>query len=253
MPALLQLNHGGGLVTDPKLLERENYRSCSPSGIPVGPFWGNSVKRPGILYRDEIYALIEDFRVAAERAVRITGYSGVQIHCCHGHLLGQFLSPVTNKRSDEWGGNLDGRANFLYKVVEEVKRSLPETLLSVRLGASDYFPDETGDGLTIEDTTKVAVRLTELGVDIISVSGNLCGYGGDRSDPARFAPYALQIKKALKGKALVECTGGIYDRQTACFMLSSGSCDLVGIGRLILQDPKFLQKWRGEEGDDSGA
>ena len=244
--ALVQINHGGAQIADPAVFDNQDYRALSPSGVPVGKCWASLKQKPEVLTSGEIRQIIEDFVSAALRMVRIAGYDGVQIHASHGYLLGQFLSPLTNKRSDEWGGSDARRARLLYEITDAVRQSLPDAIVSVRLGAADYMPGEERKGLSLDETVPVARELAALGVDSIHVSGNLCGYGAARQDEAYFAPYAVRIKEAVGKTVVVECTGGIRTAATAEKLLCDETCDLVGVGRLLLKDDKFLSDWKDE-------
>jgi len=241
---MAQINHAGAKIADPAVFEMEGYRSFSPSGVPVGDYWDKLGRSPEIMTRSEIKRTIDDFINAAVRMVRTAGYDGVQIHASHGYLLGQFLSPLTNRRDDEYGGTDPKRARLLYEITDGVRQSLKDIPLSVRLGAADFLPGEKPLGLSTDETVAVARELANLGVDMIGISGNLCGYGIDRKDSAYFAPYAERIKCSLGSSVLVECSGGISDVHTADKMLRDGVCDLVGVGRLMLRDPGFVAQWK---------
>ena len=241
---LAQINHAGAKIADPAVFDMEGYRPQSPSGIPVGDGWDKLGRKPEVMTRSEIKKTIEDFINAAVRMVEIAGYDGVQIHASHGYLLGQFLSPLTNRREDEYGGTEVKRARLLYEITDGIRQSLKDIPLSVRLGAADYLPGEKSKGLSTDDTVAVARELANLGVDIIGVTGNLCGFGVDRKDSAYFAPYAERIKSSIGSSALVECSGGIKDAVTADKMLRDDVCDFVGVGRLMLQDPDFVSRWK---------
>jgi len=241
---LAQINHAGAKIADPGVFDMEGYRPISPSGIPVGDQWEKSGRRPETMTRSEIRRTVEDFVSAAVRMVRVGGYDGVQIHASHGYLIGQFLSPLTNRRDDEYGGTDRNRARLLYEITDAVRQSLKDVPISVRLGAADFIPGDKPLGLSLDETVPVARELVSLGVDMIGISGNLCGYGLDRTDSAYFAPYAERIKASVGTSVLVECTGGIRDAVTADRMLRDGVCDLVGVGRLMLRDQGFLAGWK---------
>lgn len=242
---LAQINHAGAKLADPGVFDMEGYRSISPSAVPVGDLWERGGRTPEEMTRIEIRRTVEDFADAAVRMVKTAGYDGIQIHASHGYLLGQFLSPLTNRRDDEYGGTSRKRARLLYEITDAVRQSLKDIPLSVRLGAADFLPGDKPVGLSLDDTVPVARTLADLGVDMIGVSGNLCGYGLDRTESAYFAPYAERIKASVGSSVLVECTGGIRDAFTAKKMLRGGVCDLVGVGRLMLRDHDFVSKWKG--------
>lgn len=242
--AIAQLSHGGAKIQGPDVFDVEGYRCLSPSGVKLGDVWKKINREPEIFTISEIKQLIEAFVTAASRMVKIAGYDGVMIHCAHGYLLGQFLSPLTNLREDAYGGTPYKRARLLYEIIDAVRQTLPDTIMSVRIGAADFLPDEEPRGLTVEDMCIVARELVSLGADLICISGNLCGYGIERSGGAYFAPYAAAIRDAIGAKVPVECTGGIRDAQAAEKIISNGSCDLIGLARPLIADPLFVDKWR---------
>ncbi len=244
--ALAQINHGGAKIADAAVFDTPEYRAVSPSGVMLGDCWKSIKQRPYVLTAEEIKHLIEDYVNAAVRMVKFGGYDGVQIHASHGYMLGQFLSPLTNKRSDAYGGSDAKRARLLYEVTDGVRHSLPDAIVSVRLGAADYLPGDPAKGLSLDETIPVARELANLGIDMIGITGNICGYGLDRTDEAYFAPYAARIREALGGAVPVECTGGIRNARIAEKMLKEKTCDLVGVARLMLKDPDFLHKWKDE-------
>ena len=131
---------------------------------------------------------------AASRRALKAGYRGVQVHCCHGYLLGQFLSPLTNLRRDGYGGSIKNRARFLLEVVEAVRPALGnEGILSVRLGLSDSLPKDPPEGLSLEDGLWVARELGKMGIDHLDISGNLCGY--DAPGEGYFGDWARAAKE----------------------------------------------------------
>ena len=244
--AIVQINHSGAQIADAGVFDDKEFRAVSPSGVPVGKLWSSIDKRPYSLSVREIKRLVEDFAEAAVRMVKISGYDGVQIHACHGYLLGQFLSPLTNLRDDEYGGSDAKRARLLFEITDAVRQSLPDAIVSVRLGAADYLPDEKRRGLSLDETVPVARELVALGADSIHVSGNLCGYGSAMDGGCYYAPYAARIRDAVGGACAVECTGGIRTARDAEKLLEDGVCDLVGVGRPLLKDGNYLGAWKDE-------
>lgn len=242
--AVVQLSHGGAKIQNPEIFDVDGYRCVSPSGVKLGDAWKKINREPETLTISEIKELIEAFVAGAVRMVKIAGYDGVNIHCAHGYLLGEFLSPLTNLRTDAYGGTPYNRARLLYEITDAVRQTLPDTFMSVRIGAADFMPDEKPRGLTVEDTCVVARELVSLGADLICISGNVCGYGIERSGGAYFAPYSAAIREAIGAKVPVECTGGIRTAEEAEKMLADGSCDLIGLARPLMTDPLFVDKWR---------
>ena len=249
VPVVAQLNFSGAGASGKDLLREGDFRLVSPSGLrnPRDLIDADSEA----LEPARIPEIVEAFASAARRAVQIAGYTGgVQIYACHGYLIGQFLSPLTNRREDAYGGEIGNRARLLFEVLEAVRAAVPEAAVSVRLGAADRMPGQPEDGLTLRESAWVAGELAALGADWIGVSGNHCiyGIGEDDNDTAYFAPWAAAIREAVgrvaveKGRKIpVDCTGGIRSRATAERLLRDGTCDLVGIGRPLLQDGEFLR------------
>ncbi len=189
----------------------------------------------------EIASTVELFAAAARRAVS-AGYRGVQVHACHGYLLSQFLSPLTNARRDGYGGRIKDRARLLFEIVEAVRPALGnEGILSVRLGLSDSLPKDPPEGLSLEEGLWVARELGRLGIDHLDVSGNLCGY--DAPGEGYFRDWSRAAKEAV-GQVPVTCTGGIRKLETARDLVQSGACDIVGIGRGLQKDPDLVRKWK---------
>ncbi|EHM10397.1 NADH:flavin oxidoreductase [Thermanaerovibrio velox DSM 12556] len=233
---LVQLNHAGGSVADLELLNDPTFRCVAPSPVP-NPMREHRVV-PAEMTPGEVEELPDLFVSAARRALE-AGYRGVQVHCCHGYLLGQFLSPITNQRKDRYGGGLMNRARPLFQVVDALAGAFEDAIISVRLGVADFFPGSSGPGLTPEEGVRVARELASLGVDVIGISGNLCGY----DTPLGFDDYSRLVMEAVGGRCAVECTGMVRSPERAERMLRSGVCHLVGVGRPLLSNPSSVAQW----------
>jgi len=222
-PVVIQISHAGGRAS----MEAMRTKPVAPSPI------GDARK----LRVDEIEALKEAFAVAAERAMR-SGFDGVELHGAHGYLLNQFYSPLTNQRRDKYGGSLQNRMRFPLEVVERVKERVGGRLLLYRLGSDDLHPE----GIKIQDSMKFAGKLEEAGVDIIDVSGGLCGDGSAQFQDRQgyFIPQAKKIKEVVN--APVVGVGGIRDPKHANKLIKEGKIDLVAVGRALLKDPDWAIK-----------
>ena len=181
--------------------------------------------------------LIVAFASAAERAMK-SGFDGVEIHGAHGFLLNQFFSPLANHRNDRYGGSLKNRMRFPLEVVDRVREKTKGRLLIYRLGADDL----NTSGTKIEDAQSFAEKLEEAGVDIIDVSGGLCG-----SRPASlqgkqgyFVSQAEQIKNVVSIPVIG--VGGIVQPEFADRIVKEGRVDLVAVGRALLEDPQWATK-----------
>ncbi len=245
-PAFIQINHAGSLVGDEEMLDGD-FIPYGPS--PIRHPYCTLYVMPRAMALPEIDAVARQFAEAAKFAVQ-AGYPGVELHACHGFLIGQFLSPLTNHRSDRYGGEIKNRARLLFEIYEAVRDSISrEYPVAVRLGVADTLPGKPPAGLTIEDAKWVARELAAKDVALLDLSGNLCGYEGDGS--AYFAPYARAIKEVV-GKVPVVCTGGITDAATAEHLLREGVCDLVGLGRALRRDPNLVRNWRDGSRQSTG-
>jgi len=222
-PAVVQISHAGG-VTNKRVIGTE----------PAGP---SPREKSRMLEASEIYAIVDNFALATERAVK-AGFDGVELHGAHGYLLNQFFSPLFNRREDEFGGSLEKRMRFPLLIVEKVRRILGERLLLYRLGSDDLAPN----GTHIEDSIAFAKRLEVLGVDILDVSGGMCG-----SEPRQlrqikgyFVPQASEIKKAVNVPVIG--VGGITEPEYADNLVNEGKVDLVAVGRAFWTDSQWAEK-----------
>lgn len=222
-PVVVQITHAGGVA---------NRRVIG--GEPAGP---SATKNCRELTRSEIEAIPEEFAVAAERAIK-AGFDGVELHGAHGFLLNQFFSPLLNKRGDEYGGSLENRMRFPLMVVEKVREIVGGRLLLYRLGADDLDPN----GTRIEDSAAFALNLQQYGVDIVDVSGGLCGSEPEqlRRVKGYFVPQAYEMKKAVKIPVIG--VGGINNAEYADRLVRDGKVDLVAVGRALWKDPKWAEK-----------
>lgn len=229
--AALQISHAGSRVAPGAL---GGLKPVAPSAMrhPYDP----DGEIPEGLSKSQIQEIAAAFGSAALRA-REAGFDAVEIHAAHGFLLSEFLSPLTNRRTDEYGGNVDNRLRMHLEVLGEVQRRTGRGFPAfVRLGAHD----ETPGGLELEDSCRAAVRLAENGAALIDVSGGLQGSRGVGKDPGYFVPYAAAIKAGVKVPVIV--TGGVREPAHADRIVRDGHADLVGIGRGMLDDPDWARK-----------
>jgi NADPH2 dehydrogenase len=222
-PVVIQINHAGRAAS----MEITGMKPIAPSPS------GNAQE----IRHDEIEALVEAFTVAAQRAIR-AGFDGVEVHGAHGFLLNQFFSPLTNRRQDKYGHSLENRTRFPLEIVKSVKEKIGGRLLLYRLGSDDL----DSAGIRIEDSKKFAVKLQEAGVDIIDVSGGLCGSRPPQLQDMQgyFIPQAMQIKKAVDTPVIG--VGGITEPEYADTVIREERVDLVAVGRAFLKDPDWATK-----------
>lgn len=222
----LQINHAGSLsVFNPPV---------APSAIQHP----NGKVLPRALTIEEIYQVIDSFAQAALR-VKKAGFDMVEIHGAHGYLLSQFLSPLTNKRTDKYGGSLENRMRLHLEVIKAVKALCGDFTFIVRLGCDDLIEG----GLTVEEAVKVAKRLQEEGAAIIDISGGIGGSGRDKfKEEGYFGYMSKELKKHLSIPVIL--TGGITTPQGAEKLISDNISDMVGIGREILVNPNWAEDAR---------
>ncbi len=182
---------------------------------------------PDVLTGDEIKGIVTVFAEAARR-VKEAGFDGVEIHSAHSYLLNQFYSPL-NKRDDEYGGNVLNRIRIHLEIRENVGEDFT---LILRLGAADYIEG----GTTVEDSITAAREFEKAGVDILDISGGVCGSSIPGAAPTQgyFSPLSEAVKKNVSIPVIL--TGGITEAESAEQLLAENKADLIGVGRAILQD-----------------
>ncbi|RXV59145.1 hypothetical protein C6W92_15630 [Roseovarius sp. A46] len=179
------------------------------------------------------------------------GAAGVELFAAQGYLLHEFLSPVTNKRTDAYGGSLDNRMRFLMDTLTEVRAAVGDDfLIGVRMNAVDEVPG----GLTIDDATEIARRLRVVGASYVNVSGltslHYPGWISDITAPtAQFAPYAAQIRQAAGGMPVC-VSSRIATPEDAEAVLAEGQADMIGMARALISDPEWPRK--AARGDRAG-
>jgi 2,4-dienoyl-CoA reductase-like NADH-dependent reductase (Old Yellow Enzyme family) len=202
--------------------------------------------RPVAMTESQIVATVERFATTAGLAER-AGFDGVEVHAAHGYLLSQFLSPLVNQRSDEWGGPLENRARLLLDVVRAIRQAVSASFsVAVKLNSADF---QRG-GFDADDAAKVIAMLEPLGADLVELTGGsyespaMAGRPKDARTTAREA-YFLELATALaKASPLpLMLTGGITRRETAEQVLAGG-VDLVGMGTAIAVTPDLPNRWR---------
>lgn len=231
----LQLAHGGRQ----KFLGTLPLKSASTSSWSEVEAVEGHV--PVAMSRTEIHQLVRDFGTAAARA-HDARFDLVEVHAGHGYLLTNFLSPHTNDRTDEYGESFEGRSRILIEIVDEIRASVPSDFpLSIRLSVVDYEPD----GITIEETVRLARMLKEHGVDVIHASGGHHALMEWEVSPWYMprAPHRWgweQIREAVDIPVIA--SGSLVAPEMAEEILASGSADFVSLGRAMLADPDWTVK-----------
>ncbi|WP_116451105.1 NADH:flavin oxidoreductase/NADH oxidase [Blastococcus litoris] len=211
----------------------EPWQTVSASPVPVAPGWPT----PHALTVEELAGVREAF-VAATRRSLDAGFDVVEVHAAHGYLLNQFLSPLTNRRDDEYGGSREARMGFPLEVVEAVRAVWPQDRpLFVRVSSVDG----SKDGVTVEDTVAFARELRARGVDAIDTSGG--GLGGGWQHPIGYGyqvPHAARIRAEAGIPTMA--VGLIVDARQAEAVLEQGFADLVAVAREAQDDPNFAAR-----------
>lgn len=228
----IQINHAGASAQS----KRTNMQPVSASDVPSKA--GGEIPRP--LSKDEIYRIVKKYGEAAKRA-QIAGFDTVEIHGGHSYLLSQFLSPITNKRTDEFGGSLENRARFTRLVIEEVRKQVgPFFPIFLRVSADEFMEG----GNTLEDCLEY-LKYLEKEVDVFDVS---CGMNGSiqyqidaNHFPDGWRSYMAKAVKERFGKPCVTM-GNIRDPHVAEDILARGDADLIGMGRGLIADPDWVNK-----------
>ena len=204
----------------------------APSPVPLS----NDVPLPQELTIDQIRKVVADFRTAAKRALA-AGFQVIEIHGAHGYLLHEFVSPLTNQRTDEYGGSFENRIRLVIEVVQAVQEVWPQDLpLFVRLSATDWVPDE--NSWKLNDSVELARQLKLLGVDLID-----CSSGGNvpvqqiKPGPGYQTPFAQAIRE--QASILTGAVGMITSAHQADHIIRTGQADMVFIAREFLRDPYF--------------
>jgi 2,4-dienoyl-CoA reductase-like NADH-dependent reductase (Old Yellow Enzyme family) len=232
----VQLNHPGRQC--PRMV---NGHPLSPSGVQLDMLGNFGKPRP--MTKKDIQDVIQRFARSAA-LVKQAGFTGVQIHCAHGYLLSQFLSPKINQRDDEYGGSIENRARIIREIIGEVRNTVgPEFPIGVKLNSSDF---QKG-GFSLDDCVQVAHWLAEDGIDLLEISGgtyeqlSLIGVEptevreSTRKREAYFIEYAEKIKAEANVPLMV--TGGFRSRSVMEHAIESGEVDLVGLARPLCTQP----------------
>lgn len=232
---ILQLNHAG-------------YASNPECGPAIGP---SMMKRTDFrgeyetkeMSLDEIKEMQKAFVTAAIRAKK-AGYDGVQLHGCHGYLLNQFASPITNKRTDQYGGSVRNRAAFCSEIIREIRVKCGEAfLISVRT---------TGYETSLSDAICIAKEYVAAGCDYLQVSSGCVNLDDLQpyKDPniSDIQSLGVYFHEEFRGKVPVSCVGGLIDAGRIHYLIENDYVDTVDVGRAILADPNFANAvLRGEE------
>jgi len=233
IPTWVQLNHPG---------RQANLLALGHTPVAPSPVALNlpGATRPRELTSAEIEDIVERFATAAA-VCEAAGFSGVQVHGAHGYLVSQFLSPLSNRRDDEWGGDPERRMRFVLEIVRRIRAQVsPGFAVAIKLNSADF---QRG-GFTEEQSHTVVAALAKEGLDLIEISGGnyespaMTGSAAasTRAREAYFLEYARTVR-GLVGDIPLAVTGGFRSRDAMEDAVASGECDVVGMGRPTATTP----------------
>ena len=242
VPIGLQISHSGrkGSAFIPWIkkntaLDKKNKKwlTYAPSRIKRDKKW----PMPKELSHKKINQIIKDFKNTTKRAKRV-GFEGVELHMAHGYLLHEFLSEVSNKRKDNFGGSLEKRCNLPLKIAKEMRKIWPKNKI---LGARITGVDHLRNGIKIKDSVYLAKKLKKIGFNYVCVSsGGIIPITNLKFKKSFRAPISKIIKK--KASIITRTSGLINDLNQANKIVKGGQADLVAMGRIFIKDPMWIYK-----------
>lgn len=231
-----QLTHGGRQT--PSYIN-PNPVSASESKCP--DCIGITFSKARALSIEEIKDLVDRWAYAAEVLYK-AGADGAQLHCAHGYLLSQFLSPRINQRTDQYGGSLDNRSRIIFEIVSEIKNRItdPKFILSIKYNSHDFIDG----GFSVEDSKEMAKKMEAAGVELIELSGGTYEHvpfiAMKESTQRRegfFIEFAERIRPHLTGASVLALTGGFRSLEGMHAALENHTCDVIGLGRPLVNEP----------------
>jgi 2,4-dienoyl-CoA reductase-like NADH-dependent reductase (Old Yellow Enzyme family) len=240
----IQLAHAGRKASSQRPWEgakalsagEDPWPTIAPSALPFGPGWHT----PRAMNEDDMTRVRAAFTGAAKRAVRL-GFDAIELHFAHGYLLHSFVSPLSNKRNDEFGGSLVGRMRFPLEVVRDVRAAVPR---GIPLGARITGTDWLEGGLTGGDAVMLAKALKQAGLDYVDISsGNITHDSRPPSEAGFNVPIAEQVRR--ESGIAVRTVGMIASAKQADAIIAEGKADMIALARAFLDDPHW--GWRAAE------
>lgn len=234
----IQLAHAGRKASSQRPWEgakalgphEDPWPTLGPSALPFGPGWHT----PAAMTEDDMARVRADFVQAARRAVRL-GFDAIELHLAHGYLLHSFVSPLSNKRNDQWGGSLDGRMRFPLEVARAVRDVVPN---GAPLGARITGTDWVDGGLTADDAVALTKGLKAAGLNYVDVSsGNITPDSRWPSEPGFNLPFAERVRRETGMP--IRAVGMIVNAKQAEAIVAEGKADMVAMARAFLDDPHW--------------
>ena len=236
----MQLNHGGRQSSS----TAHHRQPIAPSVVPVTFLDPGSVPRAMTL--EDIRRVIDDFVRATERCLK-AGVDMIHMHGAHGYLLGQFLSPQSNKRSDDYGGSLQNRARFALEVLAAIRATVgPDFPIGYRMSAVEYVEG----GLDVEETAQFAEMLADAGIDLIDVAGGTYEsmakiFQGPDSPKGGFVADAAAIQRAVGDRVPVSVAQRLNDPDFASAVMEREGFEYISLTRAFHADPHYVRKLMG--------
>ena len=234
----IQLAHAGRKASSQRPWEgakalpagEDPWPTIAPSALPFGPDWHT----PRAMTEEDMARVRAAFAGAAKRAVRV-GFEAVELHLAHGYLLHSFVSPLSNKRNDEYGGTLAGRMRFPLEVARDVRAAMPR---GIPLGARITGTDWLDGGLGGDDAVALAKALKQAGLDYVDISsGNITYDSRAPSDPGFNVPIAERVRR--EAGLAVRVVGMIVNAKQAEAVIAEGKADMIAMARAFLDDPHW--------------
>jgi len=217
----------------------------APSAIP----YNSKHAQPKAMTKSDIDTFKADYQRAVQRALR-AGFDAIEIHNAHGYLLHNFISPVSNQRTDEYGGSFENRTRLTLEIVDICRQTIPADMpLFLRISATDWLEETDVQGWTVPETVRLAEILAERGVDLLDVSS-----GGNhekqkiKAGPGYQAPFAKAVKEKVGDKLLVGTVGTITEGKQANGLLVDDNLDLAIAGRMFQKNPGLVWAWADDLG-----
>lgn len=223
----------------------KNRLAIAPSVIDHDPYFTEQYRS---MTEDEIWCIIRAFGDAAKRA-REAGFDAVQLHGAHGYLLSQFLSPFTNRRRDEWGGNLENRLCIHGAIYEDIRGKVGEDYpVLIKIGVQDAYPG----GLEFSERKLAVKSLAEMGFDPLEISSGLRGIGYDKTEfrmkidrldrEAYYRNWCRDIKKELNIPIMI--VGGLRTFELMEQIVQKKECDFISLSRPLIREPDIIDAWK---------
>ncbi len=241
--------HAGGAKTALQLAHAGIFaeESVPKPYIAVSNIGNKSKEEITEVTHDDVFRLVDAFVAAGKRAKR-AGFDAVQLHCAHGYLLSQFLSPLFNKRSDEYGGDLEGRTRIHKEIMQGLRAELGDDFpILIKMNCSDFVEG----GMNLEDASDAAVMFEKFGCNAVELSGGILrsikfspsrmGINSKNKE-AYFQNEARTIKKKIKIPLIL--VGGIRSLSTAETMLNTQAADFISLSRPLIAEPNLIARWK---------